>query len=190
MKRLVTRVPLRADGSRITTECERRSHAKRMRSKPTPAERMMADRLSGSGVDWGAQKTLGTYIIDFVIRDRCAVIEVDGGYHDDEQQQWRDRHRDSVLREAGFRVFRVRNEDVSGWPMSRITNLPKCHTRDWVRACSRVHEQCQRELKLRGLHTSARERRHIRAHFSLPVDSTITQEQVLSYRDYRLNPGR
>jgi len=41
------------------------------------------------------------------------VIEVDGGYHDDEQQQHDDQIRTDYLQEKGFRVIRFRNEEVN-----------------------------------------------------------------------------
>jgi very-short-patch-repair endonuclease len=185
----VTRVPYRADGSRISTKCERGSYAKQMRANPTPAEQIMADRLDAASFNWGWQKPLGTYIVDFVIRDRCAVIEVDGGYHDTETQQWRDRRRDQILRLAGFTVFRIRNEDAASWPLSYVLDLRRTTMHQWSRACETAHQICRKELKEKGLHTSPKERRKIRAHFGLPESSAISQEQVLEWRSAS-NSGR
>ena len=53
------------------------------------------------------------YIADFVCLSDKLVVEVDGGYHDDADQQHDDQIRTDYLLEKGFRVIRFRNEEVN-----------------------------------------------------------------------------
>jgi very-short-patch-repair endonuclease len=55
------------------------------------------------------QEPIGTYIVDFVCRERRLVVEVDGGQHADNA---RDVARDKWLADHGYRVLRFWNNDV------------------------------------------------------------------------------
>jgi hypothetical protein len=52
------------------------------------------------------------YIVDFICTELKLVIEVDGTSHDTEEDQERDCRRDQELSLAGYRIFRIQNEDV------------------------------------------------------------------------------
>ena len=58
------------------------------------------------------QHIIGDYIVDFLCRDNGLVIEVDGGYHDDLEQQESDQQRDEWLELQGYTVMRFTNEEV------------------------------------------------------------------------------
>ncbi len=51
------------------------------------------------------------YICDFVCREQCLIIEVDGGQHNESSA---DVLRDRSLTENGYRVLRFWNNDVLG----------------------------------------------------------------------------
>jgi very-short-patch-repair endonuclease len=55
------------------------------------------------------QEPIGSYIVDFVRRQRRLVVEVDGGQHADNA---RDVSRDKWLADHGYRVLRFWNSDV------------------------------------------------------------------------------
>ena len=60
------------------------------------------------------QHIIGDYIVDFVCLDRQLIVEVDGGYHNDPEQQLLDRQRTNFLQSKGFNVLRFTNEEVIG----------------------------------------------------------------------------
>ncbi|MGJ5220489.1 endonuclease domain-containing protein [Bradyrhizobium oligotrophicum] len=51
------------------------------------------------------------YICDFVCRDQCLVVELDGGQHSESAQ---DAVRDRVPADEGYEVVRFWNNDVLG----------------------------------------------------------------------------
>lgn len=52
------------------------------------------------------------FIVDFVCLDEMLIIEVDGEYHLDEQQQAEDKKREEVLSRLGYRILRFTNDEV------------------------------------------------------------------------------
>ena len=58
------------------------------------------------------QHVIGDYIVDFVCLEKQLVIEVDGGYHAERQQQEDDQLRTEWLNSVGFSVIRFSNEEV------------------------------------------------------------------------------
>jgi len=83
-----------------------------MRRSPTPAERLLWQRLRRKqlGVRFRAQVVIGQFIADFYCPRRALVVEVDGGVHDDRRDI--DEQRDLALGDLGLRVLHVRNDDV------------------------------------------------------------------------------
>lgn len=51
------------------------------------------------------------WIIDYVIDDNVA-IEIDGGYHNKYEQKQKDALKDRMLRESGYTVIRISNEEA------------------------------------------------------------------------------
>ncbi len=109
----------------MKTSTEMRKYQKRMKRKETASEHAFRKRLTDSGLDHKRQVILGFYIIDFVIPSRMAVIEIDGKSHD--SRQWYDAKRDELCIEWGFRVFRVRNDEVWTFPLEPIKAIPAKH---------------------------------------------------------------
>jgi very-short-patch-repair endonuclease len=58
------------------------------------------------------QAPIGRFIADFAHHASRLVVEVDSPWHDDEAAQLRDAERDEWLRSQGYRVLRVRGDDV------------------------------------------------------------------------------
>lgn len=86
-------------------------YALRLRLDMTDAERALWRGLRESFPEerFRRQVCLGAYIVDFAHLQKSLVIEVDGGQHDQNEQ---DRIRDAWLVEQGFRVLRFWNPDV------------------------------------------------------------------------------
>jgi very-short-patch-repair endonuclease len=82
--------------------------ARELRQTPNAGEQKLwavlkARRLGG----WKfvRQMSLGPYFADFVCRERCIVVEVDGSQH--LERATYDRARDEYMIKAGYSVFRV-----------------------------------------------------------------------------------
>ena len=68
----------------------------------------LRDRRLG-GFKFVRQEAIGSYIVDFVCREKKLIIEVDGGQH---AGNTRDRVRDRALTADGYHVLRFWNSDV------------------------------------------------------------------------------
>ncbi len=90
------------------------TRARRLRGNSTDAETKLWNRLrsrSINGHKFVRQEPIGSYIADFVCRERRLIIEVDGGQHATDN---RDAVRDRWLRDHRYRVLRFWNNDVIG----------------------------------------------------------------------------
>lgn len=79
---------------------------------------MLWDEISKNrfGLKFRRQHIIGIYIADFVCLKYRLVIEVDGGYHSQSDQQASDALRTKALNDAGFKVIRFTNEEVEANP--------------------------------------------------------------------------
>ena len=99
-----------------------------LREKATESELIFKKRLEENGIYFMFQKGFinGThyYIVDFYLpKPLRTVVEIDGGYHNDPVQVWKDEIRDRYLTEQrGFNVIRIKNEDVNTFDISIFTN--------------------------------------------------------------------
>ena len=91
-----------------------REHAAYNRNHPTEAEALLWDFLSadGLGVTFKRQHVIGDYIVDFVCLSSKLIVELDGDYHQAEQQQVSDAQRTEWLESRGFKVIRFTNEEL------------------------------------------------------------------------------
>lgn len=64
------------------------------------------------GYTFNRQKPLKRYIVDFYCKPLNLVIEVDGGYHEEEMQKIKDSDRQQVLEEMGLNFLRFRDKEV------------------------------------------------------------------------------
>ena len=93
--------------------------AKQNRAHLTLAEDYIWSELKDQalGVRFRRQCIIGDYIVDFVCLSKQLIIEVDGAYHFELEQQERDIARTASLERMGFTVIRYTNEEV-------LNNLP------------------------------------------------------------------
>ena len=91
-----------------------RAFARENRKNATLAERRLWEFLRNQSlkVDFLRQHVIGDYIVDFVSRHGGLIIEVDGAYHAEKEQQEDDRVREGKLRKMGYHVMRFTNEEV------------------------------------------------------------------------------
>jgi len=90
---------------------ELHARASHMRKNPTEPEKRVWGALSGGklgGNKFRRQAVIGRFIADFFCPQKALIVEVDGDTHDGAK----DRLRDDILAERGYRVVRVTNLDV------------------------------------------------------------------------------
>lgn len=89
--------------------------SRKLRNNSTLGEILLWKQLrAGSmmGYTFNRQKPLNNYIVDFYCKPLRLVIEVDGGYHFEEEQKILDKERQSVLEEMGLNFLRFHDEEI------------------------------------------------------------------------------
>lgn len=84
------------------------------RKSQTEAEEILWQELRNNQTRYKIrrQHAIEGYIADFVCIPKMTVIEVDGNYHNEEEQKEYDKHRTEYLEEFGFTIIRFNNEEV------------------------------------------------------------------------------
>ncbi|PDS23869.1 leucine--tRNA ligase [Flavobacterium branchiophilum] len=91
-------------------------HAKEMRKEPTFSEAILWDNLRRGKLDvrFRRQHLIGKYIVDFVCLEKKLIVEVDGEYHNSNEQMELDNERTLQLEQKhNFKVIRFTNEEVN-----------------------------------------------------------------------------
>ena len=88
--------------------------ARKNRMNPTDAEIILWQHLRDQalGTKFFRQFIIADYIVDFVSLQHQLVIEVDGAYHAELEQQKYDAERTERLEHLGFRLLRFSNEEI------------------------------------------------------------------------------
>ena len=90
-----------------------KNFAKQNRREMTLAEQVMWQYLRTlQGFHFRRQHPIGDYIADFICLKKNLVIEIDGGYHTQHEQQLNDESRTAKLEQLGYSVIRFSNEAV------------------------------------------------------------------------------
>ncbi|MDR2186501.1 MAG: endonuclease domain-containing protein [Azonexus sp.] len=87
-------------------------NAKALRQQQTEAEQKLWFYLRGGrfgGVKFKRQKPIGPYVVDFVAVNAKLVIELDGGQHQEREDD--DQIRTRYLESLGYRVLRFWNNE-------------------------------------------------------------------------------
>ncbi|MGN6438986.1 MAG: DUF559 domain-containing protein [Agriterribacter sp.] len=89
-------------------------NAKRMRKEQTEAEKLLWSRLKNklTGYKFRRQHPVENSIADFICLDTWLIVEVDGEYHSESDQQKLDQQRDAFLTTLGFTTLRFSNNEV------------------------------------------------------------------------------
>lgn len=89
-------------------------YARENRNNMTEAERVLWNHIRKEqlGIKFMRQYIIGDYIVDFVCRECGLVIEVDGAYHAELQQQEDDTIRQRNIEKLGFHFLRFSNEEI------------------------------------------------------------------------------
>ena len=91
-----------------------KNFARENRRNATLAENVLWEHLRNKslGDEFRRQHIIFDFIADFVCIDKKLIVEVDGGYHSEGEQQIEDSIRTAQLNNLGFRVIRFTNEEV------------------------------------------------------------------------------
>jgi chorismate synthase len=104
-------------------------YAKENRQNPTEAEELLWAQLRNRKIKdskFRRQHAIEGYIADFVCIEKKLVVEVDGDYHNEEEQKQIDKFRTLTLQKNGYRLIRFKNEDVlqkMDWVLEQIGKL-------------------------------------------------------------------
>ena len=106
-----------------------KNNAVKNRKTPTDAETLLWQCIRDRqlGLKFRRQHAIGDYIADFICLEISLIIEVDGEYHNSEEQQEKDTIRTKYLNEQGFYVLRFTNNEVinqTEWVLKRIIASP------------------------------------------------------------------
>lgn len=88
-----------------------------LRKNQTDAERKLWQHLRNKQIDdlkFFRQYSVGRYILDFYCPKIRLAIELDGGQHDEPENQIQDNIRTASLNQQGIKVIRFWNNDVMG----------------------------------------------------------------------------
>ena len=102
-------------------------NAKQMRKEYTEAEGMLWQALRDNklGVKFRRQHPVDGYIVDFVALQNRLVVEVDGGYHETEEQKIYEAERTRVLEEIGFKIIRFTNEEIKNDLLTSLKTIKR-----------------------------------------------------------------
>ena len=106
-----------------------KNNAVNNRKTPTDAETLLWQCIRDRqlGLKFRRQHAIGDYITDFICLEISLIIEVDGEYHNSEEQQEKDTIRTKYLNEQGFYVLRFTNNEVinqTEWVLKSIMASP------------------------------------------------------------------
>jgi ATP-dependent DNA helicase RecG len=84
------------------------------KKKSTQAEAILWEFLRNKNLNYKfrRQHIIDMFIVDFICLEKKLIIEVDGGYHNTNEQKEADELRTQILNEIGFKVIRFTNEEV------------------------------------------------------------------------------
>lgn len=102
--------------------------AKENRKEATTYEDILWQELRKNqlGVRFRRQHSIGDYIADFVCLPLKLIIEVDGGYHNEQEQVEADHLREHWLQGRGYQVLRFTNEEVA-YDLENVISIIKLH---------------------------------------------------------------
>ncbi len=113
--------------------------ARGLRKRATEHERILWRHLRDrqlSAFKFRRQVPLGGYVVDFACFESKVVVELDGSQHATKQGRATDAIRDALLAEAGFRVLRFWNRQVTKeLPMVLETIYEVCRSRQSPPPC-------------------------------------------------------
>ncbi|RIJ37446.1 endonuclease domain-containing protein [Pontibacter oryzae] len=97
-----------------------------LRNSMTPAEEelwYLLRKHKVGGRKFRRQHSIGSYIVDFYCASERLVIELDGAVHDTAEAIANDQVRDETLLFLGYKVIRIRNDEVFEQPEAVLQRI-------------------------------------------------------------------
>lgn len=110
-----------------------RDRARGMRKQSSQTEAQVWALVRGrqiGGAKFRRQHPVLSYIADFACIEAKLIVEIDGRSHDNPAQSASDAARTHALEQAGWRVVRVRDDDVRADPQSVAAKIAHALTRN------------------------------------------------------------
>lgn len=89
--------------------------SRKLRNNSTLGEILLWQKLRAGKMmnyTFSRQKPLSRYVVDFYCKPLNLVIEVDGSYHDEDEQKVKDEKRQQLLEEMGLNLLRFSEQQV------------------------------------------------------------------------------
>ena len=89
--------------------------SRQLRNHSTLGEILLWKKLRAGGImnySFNRQKPLDRYIVDFYCKPLNLVIEVDGGYHNEQAQAIKDKERQQILESMNLNFLRFPDQQV------------------------------------------------------------------------------
>jgi leucyl-tRNA synthetase len=102
--------------------------AKQNRQEPTAQEAVLWQELRNRKIadfKFRRQHPIAGYIPDFVCLEKRLIVEIDGGYHTENEQKIFDEARGKWLSEYGFEIIRFTNEQIDTSLQNVLENISK-----------------------------------------------------------------
>ena len=94
---------------------EIKNKAKNLRKNMTPQETKIWQKIRNRqfyGYRFLRQYIIGSYIVDFLCREKNIIVEIDGGQHNETNNIVYDTNRDIYLKQKGYTVIRFWNNEI------------------------------------------------------------------------------
>ena len=89
--------------------------SRKLRHQMTPWEAKLWYYLRANrfyGYQFKRQVPMGSYVVDFCCQTRKLIVELDGGYHNNEKNRNADAKRENYLMSRGYKVIRFWNSEL------------------------------------------------------------------------------
>ena len=89
--------------------------SRKLRHQITPWEAKLWYHLRANrfyGYQFKRQVPMGGYVVDFCCQRKKLIVELDGGYHNNEKNKSNDVDRENYLKSRGYKVIRFWNNEL------------------------------------------------------------------------------
>lgn len=116
---------------RLHNRKELKERRRYLRNNGTSAEATLWTLLSKKqleGRKFRRQHSIKNYVVDFYCPSEKLIIELDGDVHFSAAGVEYDQKRDEELRQLGFKIIRIENEDIFKATMAVLDKIKSCFT--------------------------------------------------------------
>jgi very-short-patch-repair endonuclease len=102
--------------------------ARFMRDNPSPAEKMLHQRLDELGIRYKSQIVLGHHIADVVLENKMVIMDLDTpSYRYSQSSDIANMKRAATMRGFGFQMIRIPSDQIYSFDLSVLNGIPNCN---------------------------------------------------------------